>query len=128
MRVVISTEQAPRAIGPYSQAIRANGLVFLSGQIAIDPATGYLVEGGVTQQTRQVLENLKVVLEAAGSSLDNVVKSTVYLKSIEDFGKMNEIYGRYFAENPPARSTVEVSRLPRDVSVEIDFIATAPYL
>lgn len=128
MRVVISTERAPRAIGPYSQAIRANGLVFLSGQVAIDPATGYVVEGGVTQQTRQVLENLKAVLEAAGSSLDKVVKATVYLKSIDDFGKMNEIYGRYFPENPPARSTVEVSRLPRDVSVEIDFIATAPYL
>lgn len=128
MRVVISTEQAPRAIGPYSQAIRANGLVFLSGQIAIDPASGYLVEGGVTQQTRQVMENLKAVLDAAGSSLDKVVKTTVYLKSIEDFGKMNEIYTRYFPENPPARSTVEVSRLPRDVSVEIDFIATAPYL
>lgn len=128
MRDVISTEQAPRAIGPYSQAIRANGFVFLSGQVAIDAATGYVVEGGVTQQTERVLANLKAVLEAAGSSLDRVVKTTVYLKSIGDFGKMNEIYGRYFPKDPPARSTVEVGRLPRDVSVEIDVIATAPLL
>jgi 2-iminobutanoate/2-iminopropanoate deaminase len=122
---VISTGQAPRAIGPYSQAIRANGLVFLSGQVAFDPATGYLVEGGVTSQTARVMENLKAVLEAAGSSLDKVVKTTVYLKSMEDFGKMNEIYGRYFPKDPPARSTVEVARLPRDVRVEIDIIALA---
>jgi 2-iminobutanoate/2-iminopropanoate deaminase len=128
MRVVIATEEAPRAIGPYSQAIRANGFVFLSGQVAIDPATGYVVEGGVTKQTERVLDNLKAVLEAAGSSLEKVVKTTVYLKSIGDFGKMNEIYGRYFPNDPPARSTVEVSRLPRDVSVEIDVIAIAPLL
>jgi 2-iminobutanoate/2-iminopropanoate deaminase len=125
---VISTQQAPRAIGPYSQAIRANGFVFLSGQVPFDPATGYIVEGGVTQQTARVLENLKAVLEAAGTSLDNVVKTTVYLKSMEDFGKMNEIYGRYFPTNPPARSTVEVARLPRDVRVEVDIIAVAPFL
>jgi 2-iminobutanoate/2-iminopropanoate deaminase len=128
MREVISTENAPRALGPYSQAIRANGLVFLSGQVAIDPATGYVVEGGVTQQTERILENLKAVLEAAGSSLESVVKTTVYLKSIGDFSKMNDIYGRYFPSNPPARSTVEVSRLPRDVGVEIDAIAIAPLL
>ena len=128
MRDVIATENAPRAIGPYSQAIRANGFVFLSGQVAIDPATGYIVEGGVTQQTARVLENLKAVLESAGSSLERVVKTTVYLKSMGDFGKMNEIYGRYFPKDPPARSTVEVARLPRDVSVEIDVVATAPLL
>lgn len=126
MREVISTEDAPRALGPYSQAIRANGFVFLSGQVAIDPATGYVVEGGVTQQTERVIENLKAVLEAAGSSLESVVKTTVFLKSMGDFSKMNDIYGRFFTANPPARSTVEVSRLPRDVAVEIDAIAVAP--
>ena len=128
MRDVISTQNAPRAIGPYSQAIRANGFVFVSGQVAFDPKSGYLVEGGVIQQTVRVLENLKAVLEAAGTSMENVVKTTVYLKSMEDFGKMNEIYGRYFPANPPARSTVEVARLPRDVRVEIDVIAVAPFL
>jgi 2-iminobutanoate/2-iminopropanoate deaminase len=122
---VISTGKAPRAIGPYSQAIRANGFVYVSGQVAFDPATGYIVEGGVTQQTARVIENLKAVLEAAGSSLDKVVKTTVYLKSMEDFGKMNEIYGRFFLKDPPARSTIEVARLPRDVRVEIDVIALA---
>lgn len=125
MKDVISTGQAPRAIGPYSQAIRANGLVFVSGQVAFDPATGFIVEGGVTNQTARVMENLKAVLEAAGSSLDKVVKTTVYLKSMEDYGKMNEIYGRYFTKDPPARSTIEVARLPRDVRVEIDIIALA---
>jgi 2-iminobutanoate/2-iminopropanoate deaminase len=125
VKEVISTPQAPRAIGPYSQAIRAGGFVFLSGQIALDAATGYIVEGGVTQQTARIMENLKAVLEAAGSSLDKVVKTTVFLKSMDDFGKMNEIYGRYFTENPPARSTVEAARLPRDVRVEIDAIAIA---
>lgn len=128
MKDVITTQGAPRAIGPYSQAIRANGFVFLSGQVAFDPATGFIVEGGVTKQTARVLDNLKAVLEAAGTSLDNVVKTTVYLKSMDDFGKMNEIYGRYFSSNPPARSTVEVARLPRDVRVEIDVIAVAPFL
>jgi len=125
VKEVISTGQAPRAIGPYSQAIRANGFVFLSGQVAFDPATGYIVEGGVTYQTARIMENLKAVLEAAGSSLDQVVKTTVYLKSMDDFGKMNEIYGRYFPKDPPARSTIEVARLPRDVRVEIDIIALA---
>jgi 2-iminobutanoate/2-iminopropanoate deaminase len=125
VKEVISTEKAPRAIGPYSQAIRASGFVFVSGQVAFDPATGYLVEGGVTQQTARVMENLRAVLEAAGSSLENVVKTTVYLKSMEDFGRMNEIYGRFFPNQPPARSTVEVARLPRDVRVEIDVIALA---
>ena len=125
MKDVISTGHAPRAIGPYSQAIRANGFVFLSGQVAFDPATGYIVEGGVTHQTARVMENLKAVLEAAGSSLDQVVKTTVYLKSMDDFGKMNEIYGRYFPKDPPARSTIEDARLPRDVRVEIDIIALA---
>jgi 2-iminobutanoate/2-iminopropanoate deaminase len=125
VKQVIATDKAPRAIGPYSQAIRANGFVFVSGQVAFDPATGYLVEGGVTQQTARVMENLRAVLESAGSSLDKVVKTTVYLKSMEDFGKMNEIYGRFFPAEPPARSTVEVARLPRDVRVEIDVIALA---
>ncbi|HEV2386679.1 MAG TPA: RidA family protein [Candidatus Acidoferrales bacterium] len=128
MRDVISTDRAPRAIGPYSQAIRANGFVFLSGQVAFDPASGFIVEGGVTQQTERVLENLKAVLEAAGSSLEKVVKTTVYLKSMDDFSKMNEVYSRFFAKDPPARSTVEVARLPRDVRVEIDIIALAPFI
>jgi len=125
VKEVISTPHAPRAIGPYSQAIRANGLVFVSGQVGLDPATGYIVEGGVTEQTARVMENVRAVLDAAGSSLDKVVKTTVYLKSMDDFGKMNEIYGRYFPKDPPARSTVEVARLPRDVRVEIDVIALA---
>jgi 2-iminobutanoate/2-iminopropanoate deaminase len=125
VRDVIATEQAPKAIGPYSQAVRANGFLFLSGQIAFDPASGYLVEGGASQQTERVMENLKAVLEAAGSSMEKVVKTTVFLKSMDDFKRMNDIYGRYFPENPPARSTVEVARLPRDVRVEIDVIALA---
>ncbi len=128
MREAISTPEAPRAIGPYSQAIRANGFVFVSGQVGFDPKTGFIVEGGVTKQTERIMENVKAILEAAGTSLGNVVKTTVFLKSIDDFGKMNEIYGRYFPARPPARSTVEVSRLPRDVGVEIDVIAVAPFL
>jgi 2-iminobutanoate/2-iminopropanoate deaminase len=128
VRDVISTERAPRAIGPYSQAIRANGFVFLSGQVAFDPTSGFIVEGGVNQQTERVLENLKAVLEAAGSSLEKVVKTTVYLKSMDDFGKMNEVYAQYFPKDPPARSTVEVARLPRDVRVEVDVIALAPFI
>ena len=123
MKDRVQTDGAPKAIGPYSQAIKANGMVFASGQIALDPASGQVIEGGVTEQTERVLNNLKAVLEAAGSSLDQVVKTTVFLSDLSDFAGMNETYGRFFGENPPARSTVEVSRLPRDVRVEIDAIA-----
>jgi 2-iminobutanoate/2-iminopropanoate deaminase len=125
MSQVIATEHAPRAIGPYSQAVLANGFAFLSGQIPLDPATNQLVDGDVTVQTERVLENLKAVLEAGGSSLEKVVKTTVFLRDMADFPRMNEVYARYFAVNPPARSTVQAARLPRDVSVEIDAIALA---
>ncbi len=125
MKEIISTEAAPKAIGPYSQAVRWNGLVFLSGQIPLDPATMQMVPGGVAEQTERVLENLKAVLEASGSSMAKVVKTSVFLKDMGEFAAMNEVYGRYFTENPPARSTVEAARLPRDVRVEIDCIAVA---
>jgi len=124
MRKVISTERAPKAIGPYSQAVISNGVVYLSGQIPIDPATGQLVEGDIAAQTERVLENLKAVLEASGASMESVLKTTVFLKDMADFPKMNEVYGRHFASNPPARSTVQAAKLPRDVSVEIDAIAS----
>lgn len=119
----VATDRGPKAIGPYSQAVRANGFVFLSGQIALDPKTQQVVEGDVATQTERVLENLKGVVEAAGASLQSVVKTTVFLTDMNDFAAMNEVYGRYFAKNPPARSTVEVSKLPRNVRVEIDLIA-----
>ena len=125
MKDRIQTESAPKAIGPYSQAIRTNGLVFASGQIPLDPATLQIVEGGIREQTEKVLENLSAVLQAAGSSLDRVVKATVFLADLGDFAEMNETYGKFFGEMPPARSTVEVSRLPRDARVEIDVIALA---
>jgi 2-iminobutanoate/2-iminopropanoate deaminase len=125
MREVIATPNAPQAIGPYSQAIKAGGLVFCSGQIALDPASGTIVAGTVAQQTERVIENLKAVLVAADSSLERVVKTTVFLKNMGDFAGMNEVYGRYFKTAPPARSTVEAARLPRDVLVEIDVIALA---
>ena len=125
MKEVISTDKGPKAIGPYSQAIKANGFVFVSGQVAFDPATSQLVEGDAARQTTRVLENLKAIAEAAGSSLDRAVKVTVFLKDMNDFAAMNEVYARYFAKNPPARSTLEVARLPRDVRVEIDLIALA---
>ena len=125
MRDVISTDRGPRAIGPYSQAIRANGFLFLSGQVSLDPATQQLIQGDIAAQTTRVLENLKGILEAAGSSLDRVVKTTVYLKDMNDFSTMNEVYARYFPNNPPARATVEVARLPKDARVEIDLIALA---
>jgi len=120
---VISTPNAPAAIGPYSQAVVANGFAFLSGQIPLDPASGKIVDGDITAQTERVLENLKAVLGASGSSLTHVVKTTVYLKDMSEFARMNEVYAHYFAENPPARATVEAARLPRDVRVEIDCIA-----
>ena len=125
MREVIATNDAPKAIGPYSQAIKANGFVFISGQIPLDPATQQLVQGDVAVQTERVLQNLSGILKAAGSSFEQVVKCGVFLKNMSDFAPMNEVYGRYFAEAPPARSTVEVSRLPKDVLVEIDIIAVA---
>lgn len=125
MSQIIATEHAPRAIGPYSQAVLANGFAFLSGQIPLDPATNQLVEGDVAVQTARVLENLKAVLEVCGSSLEKVVKTTVFLRDMADFPRMNEVYAQYFAVNPPARSTVQAARLPRDVSVEIDAIALA---
>ena len=123
MKDRVQTDSAPSAIGPYSQAIRANGLIFASGQIPLDPATMQIVEGGIREQTERVLNNLAAVLEAAGSSLDRVVKTTVFLADLTDFSEMNETYGRFFGEAPPARSTVEVARLPRDARVEIDVIA-----
>jgi 2-iminobutanoate/2-iminopropanoate deaminase len=123
MTKTVSTEHAPKAIGPYSQAIVSNGFAFLSGQIPLDPVTGQLIEGDIAAQTARVLDNLKAVLEASGSSLRQVVKTTVYLKDMAEFARMNEIYARYFPDNPPARATVQAARLPRDVRVEIDCIA-----
>ena len=125
MREVIATEHAPQAIGPYSQAIRAKGLVFTSGQVAIDPATQQVISGDISVQTDRVLKNLESILQASGSGLEKVLRCTVFLKSMGDFGAMNEVYGRYFKQSPPARSTVEVARLPKDVLVEIDVIALA---
>ena len=123
MKEVIATDRSPKAIGPYSQAIRANGFVFVSGQIPLDPATQQLIAGDIQAQTERVLENLKGIVEAAGSSLDRVVRATVFLTDMNEFPAMNEVYARYFRNQPPARSTVQVSRLPRDVRVEIDAIA-----
>ena len=125
MRDVISTPDAPKAIGPYSQAIRANGLVFVSGQVAIDPGTQQVIEGDVAIQTERVIKNLSAILNAAGSGLHLVVRSTVFLKNMGDFAAMNEVYGKHFSGAPPARSTVEAARLPKDVLVEIDVIALA---
>jgi len=123
MREVVSTKDAPQAIGPYSQAIKANGFIFTSGQIAIDPSTQQVVTGDVAAQTERVLRNLSEILEAAGSGLGKVLRSTVFLKDMNDFAAMNQVYGKYFTSAPPARSTVEVARLPREVLVEIDVIA-----
>jgi 2-iminobutanoate/2-iminopropanoate deaminase len=125
MREVIATNDGPKAIGPYSQAIRANGFVFVSGQVAIDPANQQVIDGDVAAQTERVLKNLAGILQAAGSRLANVVRTTVFLKNMGDFAAMNEVYGKYFTSAPPARSTVEVARLPKDVLVEIDVIALA---
>ncbi|MGB7589817.1 MAG: RidA family protein [Terriglobia bacterium] len=122
---VISTSKAPAALGPYSQAVRWGDLIFVSGQIPIDPATSQLVGDDVAAQTERVLKNLAAILEAAGASLGQVLKTTVYLRDLNDFGKMNEVYARFFSEQPPARATVQVARLPRDVSVEIEAVAAA---
>ncbi len=123
MRQIISTPAAPAAIGPYSQAVRIGNLIFTSGQIPLDPVSGKLVEGTVEEQTRQVLENVKAVLEAAGSGLERVVKSTVFIKSMDDFARINAVYAEFFPSDPPARSCVEVARLPKDAGVEIEVIA-----
>lgn len=123
MKQRVQTDKAPQAIGPYSQAIKTGGFVFASGQIAIVPQTGDLIAGGIAEQTEQVLKNLTAVLEAAGSSLDQVVKTTVFLLDMTEFGAMNEIYGRFFTGEPPARATVQAARLPRDARVEIEVIA-----
>lgn len=123
MKQIISSEKAPKAIGPYSQAVIHDGIAYLSGQIPLDPATGQLAPADIAVQTERVLENIRAVLEAAGASFGSVLKTTVFLKDMGDFPKMNEVYARYFAENPPARSTVQAAKLPRDVMVEIDAIA-----
>jgi 2-iminobutanoate/2-iminopropanoate deaminase len=124
MNEVVATENAPGAIGPYSQAIKANGMVFCSGQIPIDPATGQFVSDDVAGQTEQVFKNLEAVLEAAGSGLEKVVKTTVFLADMNDFAAMNDVYARFFTENKPARATVQAARLPRDARVEVECIAT----
>lgn len=123
MKHIVSSERAPRAIGPYSQAVIWQGLVFLSGQIPLDPATGEMIEGDIAAQTERVLENLRAVLEACGSSLERVLKTTVYLTDLDDFPAMNEVYARYFPSAPPARATVGASRLPRGARIEIEAIA-----
>ena len=123
MREVIATNDGPKAIGPYSQAIKANGFVFVSGQVGIDPATQQVVAGDIAVQTDRTMKNLAAILKAAGSGLDKVVRSTVFLKNMGDFGAMNEVYGKYFSEEPPARATVEAAGLPRGARVEIEAIA-----
>lgn len=126
MKTVVSSDRAPQAIGPYSQAIKANGFLFISGQIPLDPITGQIVYGGIETQTHQVLTNLRAILEKEGLTFANVVKTTVFLKDMEDFAAMNKVYGQFFSEEPPARACVQVARLPRDVSVEIELIAVYP--
>jgi 2-iminobutanoate/2-iminopropanoate deaminase len=123
VRQVVKTGRAPAAIGPYSQAIKAGGFVFVSGQIPIDPETGQFVAGGIAEQTRQVMKNLAAVLEAAGSDLQLVVKTSVFLIDMEEFATMNEVYGKFFSDEPPARATVQAGRLPRDARVEIEAVA-----
>lgn len=123
MKSVISTEKAPGAIGPYSQAVVANGVVYCSGQIPIDPLTGEFVDGGVREQTAQVLKNLSAVLEAAGSSIEQVLKTTVFLSDMNDFSAMNDVYAEFFGDSKPARATVQAARLPRDARVEIECVA-----
>lgn len=125
MKDVVLTNHGPKPIGPYSQAIKSNGFLFISGQIALDPASGEFAGVTVQQQTERVLENLKAILEAGGVSLNHVVKTTVFLKDMNDFAAMNEVYGKFFKSNPPARSTVQAARLPKDCLVEIDAIAMA---
>ena len=126
MKKAVYTKSAPEPVGPYNQAIVWNNLVFTAGQIAIDPASGNIVEGGVQEQTRQVLKNLEEVLKAAGSGLEYVIKTTVFLKNMDDFSAMNDVYATFFTDTPPARSAVEVARLPKDVLVEIECVAIIP--
>jgi 2-iminobutanoate/2-iminopropanoate deaminase len=123
MRQIVQTPAAPAAIGPYSQAIRIGNLVFTSGQIPLEPVSGQLITGTIEEQTRQVLQNVKAVLEAAGSSLQSVVKTTVFIRSMDDFARVNAVYAEFFPADPPARSCVEVARLPKDVGVEIEVMA-----
>jgi len=123
MRDVVLTDRGPKPIGPYSQAVRANGFLFISGQVALDPKTGEMTEADIRKQTERVLENVRGIVEAAGSKMTHVVKTTVFLKDMNDFGTMNEVYAGYFTSTPPARSTVQVSRLPKDALVEIEVIA-----
>ncbi len=127
MKKTVQTDQAPKALGPYAQAIVAGGMVYCAGQIPLDPRTGEVVAGGIAEQTTQVLANLRAVLKQAGSDLDKAVKTTVFIKDMNNFAAMNEVYGKpeYFGSQPPARSTVEVARLPRDVMVEIEVVALA---
>jgi len=126
MREVISTSDAPKAIGPYSQGVRADGLVFTAGQVAFDPKTQQIVDGDISAQTERVMQNLSAILTAAGCGMQDVIRSTVFLKNMDDFAAMNAVYAKYFSTAPPARSTVEVSRLPKNALVEIDMIAIAP--
>jgi 2-iminobutanoate/2-iminopropanoate deaminase len=123
MKDIVTTDRGPKPIGPYSQGVKANGMLYLSGQVALDPKTNEMLIGGIRQQTERVLENIKGILEAAGSNLHHVIKTTVFLKDMNDFPQMNEVYGRYFPAAPPARSTVQVARLPKDALVEIEVIA-----
>jgi 2-iminobutanoate/2-iminopropanoate deaminase len=125
-KVIVDTDKAPKAIGPYSQAVGYNGLLFCSGQIPLDPETNELVEGGIEAQTARVMANLSAVLDARGLDFSHVIRTTIYLKNMTDYSKVNEMYGRFFDRNPPARAAVEVSRLPKDVLVEIDMIAAVP--
>lgn len=125
MKQTIKTDRAPQAIGPYSQAVKTNGFVYVSGQVAFDPATGQFVAGGIAEQTERVLRNLTAVLEAAGTGLERVVKTSVFLADMEDFAAMNEVYAQFFPNDPPARTTIQAARLPRDARVEMDVIALA---
>ena len=125
MKEIVTTDRGPKPIGPYSQAVKTSGLLFLSGQVALDPKTGDLIGTDVRQQTERVIENIRGILEAAGSNLHHVIKTTVFLKDMNDFPAMNEVYGRYFSAAPPARSTVQVARLPKDALLEIEVVAAA---
>jgi 2-iminobutanoate/2-iminopropanoate deaminase len=125
MKEIVTTDRGPKPIGPYSQAVKTSGFLFLSGQVALDPKTGDLIGTDVRQQTERIMENIKGILEAAGSNLHHVIKTTVFLKDMNDFPAMNEVYGRYFSAAPPARSTVQVARLPKDALVEIEVVAAA---
>ena len=123
MKEIVNTDRGPKPIGPYSQGVKANGLLYLSGQVALDPKTNEMLAGNIRQQTERTLENIKGILEAGGSNLHHVIKTTVFLKDMNEFAQMNEVYGRYFTAAPPARSTVQVARLPKDALVEIEVIA-----